>query len=128
MRTGLLDLLPPGKVVRLQLDNELSLYISLSPEKAYKKGRLEVAEFNLKKPFYRIIVKNRGDSVIDYLLIHGDEIHEEGISIKIKETLRWAEFRQRGLSSIASFYSGMVLIFLSLILAIANLLKTVVTG
>lgn len=122
-RVALLDLLPPGKVARLPLDNELSVHISLSPEKVQKKGRLELAEFNLKKPFYKIIIKKRGDPVIEGLLRDGDEIYKGGISIRIKETLWWAEFKQRGILSMASFYSGLALTFLGLVFALLQILQ-----
>ncbi len=122
-RPNLLDLLPPGKVARLPLDNELSMHISLSPEKVYKKGRLETAEFNLKRLLYRIIVKKRGNSVMDDLLRDGEQIRKGGISIKIRETVRWIEFRQESILSIASFYSGLFLIYLGFVLAFADFLK-----
>lgn len=122
-RPDLLDLLPPGKVARLPLDNELSMHISLSPEKVYKKGRLDVSEFSLVRPSYRVVVNIRGKPVIEGIFRDGQQVYKEGILMEIKKTNRWVKFKQGNLFWIASFYTGLLLILSGLIIAIANLLR-----
>lgn len=104
-----LRLLPPEKVVKVQFpEADLVLYVSIIPSEVSRKERVEVRQYNLRVPLYRIALLKKDRTLIDRVFKDGDSVSFEGISIRVSNTKRWVEIKSGSLLIIVLLGSSFV--------------------
>ncbi len=124
LREDRLSVLPPEKTAKVSIKEGVVLTVSLSPERVYKKGRLELSEYNLRRPLYRILLKDNDGVLFERLLRDHEEVHKTDFSIILRDTAYWAELRQRDIISLLPFYTGLFLIIAGAITSLLRKKKT----
>jgi len=89
-----LTLLPPPKRLSISPEKGINLSIGLEPARVLKKGRLDIKEYDLKSPVYRVILKKGERVLLERSFRDGDEAMVEGITLKVRNTAIWIKCKR----------------------------------
>lgn len=113
-----LDILPPGRTGLLPLSQELFLAVALQPEKTISKGLLKGKEYNLKKPYYHIVLQKGSEKEkFGELNIREDETAaSSGVSVSLGRHAFYLKVQAVSDPSIPFIYAGSLLILIGILL------------
>ena len=114
-----LDILPPGKTDLIALPFEdLFLSVSLLPERTISKGLVKGKEYNLRNPFYQIVIqKGKEKEKIGELKIREEESETiTGISVSLNSHAVYLKVQAVSDPSLPFIYAGSFLVLLGILL------------
>jgi hypothetical protein len=127
LRADYLSLYPPKGETRVRFPGgQYTLFISLYPERSYKKGRLDVNEYNISSPIYRIVIKDGNRTIFEGLLKDNDQRSEGKISVSLRRSGEWVNIRSVEDIFLFPMYVGIMVLLTGFMIIIVKAIRSLI--